>query len=184
MKIYGKSIRLSQLFFLTIYYGFAQYLPNSYCAFRPLGMASNWIRVYCVKRIFKKCGHIRTINRKVHFASGRNIEIGDESGIGANTSIPGNTIIGNHVILSRNCFILDKNHIFERTDIPLNDQGCYPPKQTVIEDDCWIGMNTLKTPGRHISKGTIIGMGSILTKDFPPYSVVGGNPAKLIKSRK
>jgi acetyltransferase-like isoleucine patch superfamily enzyme len=40
------------------------------------------------------------------------------------------------------------------------------------------------TPGRHISKGTIIGMGSILTKDFPPYSVVGGNPAKLIKSRK
>ena len=52
MKIYGKSIRLSQLFFLTIYYGFAQYLPNSYCAFRPLGMASNWIRVYCVKRIF------------------------------------------------------------------------------------------------------------------------------------
>lgn len=181
MKIYGKSIRLSQLFFLTIYYGFAQYLPNSYCAFRPLGMASNWIRVYCVKRIFKKCGHIRTINRKVHFASGRNIEIGDESGIGANTSIPGNTIIGNHVILSRNCFIL---HIFERTDIPLNDQGCYPPKQTVIEDDCWIGMNTLMTPGRHISKGTIIGMGSILTKDFPPYSVVGGNPAKLIKSRK
>lgn len=93
MKIYGKSIRLSQLFFLTIYYGFAQYLPNSYCAFRPLGMASNWIRVYCVKRIFKKCGHIRTINRKVHFASGRNIEIGDESGIGANTSIPGNTIL-------------------------------------------------------------------------------------------
>lgn len=55
---------------------------------------------------------------------------------------------------------------------------------TVIEDDCWIGMNTLMTPGRHISKGTIIGMGSILTKDFPPYSVVGGNPAKLIKSRK
>ena len=41
MKIYGKSIRLSQLFFLTIYYGFAQYLPNSYCAFRPLGMASS-----------------------------------------------------------------------------------------------------------------------------------------------
>ena len=184
MKIYGKSIRLSQLFFLTIYYGFAQYLPNSYCAFRPLGMASNWIRVYCVKRIFKKCGHIRTINRKVHFASGRNIEIGDESGIGANTSIPGNTIIGNHVILSRNCFILDKNHIFERMDILLNDKLCYSPKQSVIEDDCWIGMNTLMTPGRHISKGTIIGMGSILTKDFPPYSVVGGNPAKLIKSRK
>lgn len=121
MKIYGKTIRLSQLFFLAVYYGFAQYLPDSYCVVRPLGRGSNWVRIFCVKRIFKKCGHIRTINRKVHFASGRNIEMGDESGIGANTSIPGNTVIGSHVILSRNCFILDKNHIFERTDVPLND---------------------------------------------------------------
>lgn len=119
----------------------------------------------------------------VHFASGRNIEMGDESGIGANTSIPGNTVIGSHVILSRNCFILDKNHIFERTDVPLNDQGCYPPKKTIIEDDCWIGMNTLITPGRHISKGTIVGMGSVVTKDYPPYSIIGGAPAKLIRNR-
>lgn len=184
MKIYGKSIKLSQLFFLIIYYSFAQYLPNSYCVLRPIGMISNWLRISCVKHIFKKCGKIRTINRKVYFASGRNVEMGDESGIGANTTIPGNTIIGNHVILSRNCFILDKNHIFERTDIPLNDQGCYSPKQTIIEDDCWIGMNTIMTPGRHVSHGTIVGMGSVLTKDFPSYSIVGGAPAKLIKSRK
>lgn len=183
MKIYGKTIRLSQLFFLAVYYGFAQYLPDSYCVVRPLGRGSNWVRIFCVKRIFKKCGHIRTINRKVHFASGRNIEMGDESGIGANTSIPENTVIGSHVILSRNCFILDKNHIFERTDVPLNDQGCYPPKKTIIEDDCWIGMNTLITPGRHISKGTIVGMGSVVTKDYPPYSIIGGAPAKLIRNR-
>lgn len=71
MKIYGKTIRLSQLFFLAVYYGFAQYLPDSYCVVRPLGRGSNWVRIFCVKRIFKKCGHIRTINRKVHFASGR-----------------------------------------------------------------------------------------------------------------
>ena len=39
------------------------------------------------------------------------------------------------------------------------------------------------TPGRYVSRGTIVGMGSVLTKDFPPYSIVGGAPAKLIKSR-
>lgn len=138
---------------------------------------------YFVLNVFLRNAGIRTINRKVHFASGRNIEMGDESGIGANTSIPGNTVIGSHVILSRNCFILDKNHIFERTDVPLNDQGCYPPKKTIIEDDCWIGMNTLITPGRHISKGTIVGMGSVVTKDYPPYSIIGGAPAKLIRNR-
>lgn len=40
------------------------------------------------------------------------------------------------------------------------------------------------TPGRTISDGTIIAMAAVLTKDFPPYSIVGGNPAKIIKSRK
>lgn len=39
------------------------------------------------------------------------------------------------------------------------------------------------TPGRHVSKGTIVAMGSVLTKDFPTYSIVGGNPAIFIKSR-
>lgn len=183
MKIKGEQIQIKQLIYLAIYYGFAQFLPNSYGIFKPIAEVSNWIRIFCVKRIFKKCGHIRTINRRVNFATGRNVEMGDESGIGANTTIPGNTIIGNNVIISRNCFILGRNHRFDRTDIPLNDQGFWPPKQTIIEDDCWIGMNTLMTPGRHISKGTIVGMGSCLTKDFPPYSIVGGAPAKFIKSR-
>ena len=183
MKFQGKEIKLSQIFFLALYYGIAQNLPNSYCIIRPVGRVSNRFRVFCVKHIFKKCGNIRTINRKVNFASGRNVEMGDESGIGANTSIPGNTIIGNHVILSRNCFILDKNHIFERTDIPLNDQGCYPPKQTIIEDDCWIGIRCLFTPGHKIGKGSIIGAGSVVTKDVESFSIVAGNPARLIKKR-
>ena len=58
-----------------------------------------------------------------------------------------------------------------------------PPKQTIIEDDVWIGLRTILTPGRHVAKGTIVGMGSVLSKDFPPYSIVGGAPAKLIRNR-
>lgn len=166
---------------LLLYYGFAQYLPDSYSRFG--GRFSNKVRVFLCKRIFKKCGHIRTINRKVQFGSGRNIVMGDESGIGARTSVPYNIIIGNNVILSRDCFVLLQNHRFDRTDIPLNDQGLLPEQQTVIEDDCWIGLQTLMTPGRHVRKGTIVGMGSVLTKDFPEYSIVGGAPAKLIRSR-
>ena len=67
--------------------------------------------------------------------------------------------------------------------ISLFDQRTKKALKTIIEDDCWIGMNTLFTPGRHVHKGTIVAMGSVLTKDFPEYSVVGGNPAKFIKSR-
>ena len=87
-------------------------------------------------------------------------------------------------MLSRGCFILPRNHRFDRLDIPINDQGFLEDKLTIIEDDCWIGMRSILTPGRHISRGTIVGMGSVLTKDFPAYSIVGGAPAKFIKSRK
>ena len=181
MKINGINFKASQIISLALYYGFAQYLPDSYS--KIFGNFSNHIRIFLCKRIFKKCGNVRTINRKVCFGSGKNIEIGNESGIGSNTQIPSDTIIGNNVILSRHCFVLNRNHKYERVDIPINDQGFKDAKKTVIEDDCWIGMKSILTPGRHIKKGTIVAIGSVLTKDFPEYSIVGGNPAKLIKSR-
>lgn len=168
--------------FLIIYYGVAQYLPNSYTPI--IGKVCNRFRIYCVKRIFKKCGNIRTINRKVNFEGGRNIEIGDDSGIGARTSIPNDTKIGNNVVIARDVFILNRNPNYENINIPINDQGKKQSRQTVIEDDCWIGLRTIITPGRLIRKGTIIAMGTVLTKDFPEYSIVGGNPSKLIRSRK
>ena len=177
-----KSIKY--YFFLALYYGLAQYFPDSYCSIKLIGKFSNWLRIVCVRNIFKKCGNIRTINRKVNFNSGKNIEIGDHSGIGARAHIPSNTIIGNNVIISRDCCLWHANHKFDRTDIPLNDQGVGPTLVTMIEDDCWIGMRSILTPGRHISKGTIVGMGSVVTKDFPAYSIIGGAPAKFIRSRK
>lgn len=176
-----KVLTIKQLICLSLYYGFAYHLPDSY------GMGGkiwNGIRVFLCKRIFKHCGHIRTINRKVHFSTGSEIVIGDESGIGENTKIPYNSIIGNHVIISRNIFVLNRNHRYEDINTPINDQGFKEDLPIIIEDDCWLGMNSLYTPGRTIKKGSIIAMGSVLTKDFPEYSIVGGNPAKLIKSRK
>ena len=176
-----RKLSFKQFICLILYYSIAYYLPNSY---GYTGKLWNYIRVQLCKRIFKKCGKIRTINRRVCFDSGRNIEMGDDSGIGANTQIPSNTIIGKNVMISRNVFILTRNHEFSRTDIPIIEQGFKPFLQTVIKDDCWIGMNSLLTPGRIVEKGTIVAMGSVLTKNFPEYSIVGGNPAKMLKSRK
>ncbi len=173
--------KISKFFWLSLYYGFAYWLPDSYLPF--IGKMSNRVRVFCVHRIFLKCGKIRTINRRVNFHQGRFVEMGDDSGIGANCDIPEDIIIGNNVMVSRNVFVLNRNHRFDRVDIPINDQGFYDSKQTIIEDDVWIGLRSILTPGRHIKKGCIIGMGSVLTKDFPEYSIVGGNPAKVIKSR-
>lgn len=82
-----------------------------------------------------------------------------------------------------NCCILNSNHIFDRIDIPMIEQGSVIGKRIIIEDDVWIGQNVIMTAGRHIPKGSVIGAGCLLCKDFPEYSIVGGNPSKLIRSR-
>ena len=60
----------------------------------------------------------------------------------------------------------------------------YPFKgDTVIGNDVWIGYNVTFMPGVHVGDGAIIGTNALVTKDVEPYSIVGGNPAKLIRKR-
>ncbi|MEA3423389.1 MAG: DapH/DapD/GlmU-related protein, partial [Bacillota bacterium] len=75
------------------------------------------------------------------------------------------------------------NHNFSEKDIPMIMQGDSEPAPVVIEDDVWIGARTVILPGVVIHEGSIIAAGSIVTKDVQAYSIVGGNPAKLIKMR-
>lgn len=182
MIIKGIKISVKALIALVIYYGIAQFLPGSYSMF--FGKASKWIRYQLVKRIFARCGNNVNIERRANFGSGHGIIIGDNSGLGNQCCIPSNTVIGNNVMMGPNCYILPYNHRFERTDIPMCEQGFMEKKQTIIEDDVWIGRNVTMTPGRHIATGSIIGACCVLTKDFPEYSIIGGNPSRLIKSRK
>lgn len=167
---------------LFLYYTIAYYLPNSY-SYGIIGRLSNSIRVFLCKQIFKKAGKISTINRCVNFGSGKDLEIGDYSGIGEHVHIPSNTIIGKYVMFGRFSFALARNHEYKDSSVPIVLQGDRELEQLIIEDDCWIGAYTKLTPGRYIRKGTIIAMGTVLCKNFPEYSVVGGNPSKLIKSR-
>lgn len=171
-----------RVLFLILYYGFAQYLPGSYTPI--FGKLYNSIRIWCVKHIFKKCGKISTIDRRAYFGTGRNIEIDDYSGIGENCIVPNNTIIGKYVMMAPEVHIVANNHNFNDVSKPMCFQGSPKnPPITIIEDDCWIGVRVIMTPGRHIKKGTIVAAGSVLTKDFDEYSIVGGNPAKLIRKR-
>lgn len=168
-------------FFLILYYCFAYYLPDSYTPI--IGKIGNRIRIFCVKRIFYKCGELTTFNRKVNFGSGSYVQIGDCSGIGANVDMPHDIIIGSHVMLGRQTHIFAANHTFDRKDIPMNSQRTVIRKQTIIEDDCWIGLRVILLPGKTIKKGTIVGAGSVVTKNFDEYSIIGGNPARLIRIR-
>lgn len=168
---------------LVLYYGFATYLPDSYS---PLfGKISNAIRIFLCRRIFKYCGNVSNINRKVYFGTGNLIEIGDYSSIGANNVIPKNTIIGKYVMMAPEIHIVANNHKFDSTKIPMCFQHSIEGQTpTIIEDDFWIGVRAIFTPGHRIGKGSIIAAGAVVTKDVEPYSIIGGNPAKLIRKRK
>lgn len=167
---------------LIFYYGLFRYFPRT--SFPLLGKPSCLLRRACCKIIFKKCGKNVNIERGAVFGCGFDVEIGDRSGIGINAHIPSDTIIGNNVNMGPEVFILSRNHRIDRTDIVMQQQGYCLEKQTVIGDDVWIGRQVTMTPGRTIAKGSVIGACCLLCKDFPEYSVVGGNPSKLIRNRK
>lgn len=60
-----------------------------------------------------------------------------------------------------------------------NDDNIY--RDIIVEEDVWIGINVTLLSGAHIGRGAIIGAGSIVTKEIPPYAVAVGNPARVIK---
>ena len=181
MKIKGVTISIKQLFFLFVYYSLLRYLPAGTNFF--MGKFCKKLRYHCCKHIFKYCGKNVNIERNALFGSGINLCIGSNSGLGINCVVPGDIIIGKDVMMGPNCYILDSNHAFDRVDIPMIQQGHLVRKQTIIEDDVWIGRNVIFTPGRVVKKGSIIAAGCVLSKDFPEYSIIGGNPSRLIRRR-
>ena len=72
------------------------------------------------------------------------------------------------------------NHNYNDCTRTIKDQGI-SSKTIVIEDDVWIGANTVITAGVHIGQHVVVGAGSVVTKDVPEYSIVAGCPAKVIK---
>ncbi len=78
--------------------------------------------------------------------------------------------------------ILTRKHIYN-VIISMNMQSGCTVKAVEIADDVWIGTRALILPGVSIGKGAIIAAGAVVTKDVPDYAIVGGNPAKVIKSR-
>ena len=86
-------------------------------------------------------------------------------------------------MMGPNCHIFAINHEHKDIKTPMCFQGNTPSKKTVIEDDVWIGQDVIMTPGRTIKKGSIVAAGCVLCKDFPEFSIIGGNPSRLIKSR-
>ncbi len=126
------------------------------------------------------------LNGCLFMTYGGKIKIGSGCSINPYTIIYGHgagTVIGNNVLIAGQCMLIPANHIFLRTDIPINQQGT-SSRGVIIEDDVWIASGCRILDGVTIGKGSIIAAGSVVNKSVEPYSMVGGVPARLIKMRK
>lgn len=142
------------------------------------------------KARFAECGKDVTVAGRTSFVY-KNMHVGDHVSIGSNSMYlctKARIIIGDHVMIGAYTKVITGSHI---TDI----QGRYMDEITnaekrpgddediVFEGDNWVGVGCIILKGVTIGRGAVIGAGSIVTKDIPPYSISVGVPAKPVKYR-
>ncbi len=108
-----------------------------------------------------------------------NVYIGPRCYLGAG----GGITIGKNVTMGAEVSLLAENHSFEDADVLINEQGV-TSRGIIIEDDVWIGNRVIILDGVRVAQGAVIGAGAVVTKDVPQLSVVVGNPARVVKTRK
>jgi acetyltransferase-like isoleucine patch superfamily enzyme len=112
------------------------------------------------------------------------VSIGANSAIGAYLYLggQGGIRIGDNVIMGPRVNFHSENHKFDDIVLPIRLQG-ETRQGIVIEDDCWVGAGTIFLDGSYLEKGCVVVAGSVVNKTFPAFSIIGGVPAKLIRSQ-
>lgn len=108
------------------------------------------------------------------------VSIGSNTRIGLGNVLIGPVKVGSQVILAQNVVLSGLNHGYEDINTPIRLQKV-TTAQITVEDEVWIGANAVLTAGITIGRHSVVAGGSVVTKDVPPYSVVGGNPARILK---
>ena len=89
--------------------------------------------------------------------------------------------IGNNVLFAGYVHITDHSHGYEDINEPITKQKLISKGPVIIEDDCWLGFGCEILSGVHIGKHSIVAARAVVTKDVPAYSIVAGNPARIVK---
>ncbi len=109
---------------------------------------------------------------------GSGVEIGPRCTINCNHAVT----IGDNTILAPNVFMTDHNHQYKQIDQPIKFQGMQEESASiVIGNDCWIGTNAVFIGNASVGTHCVVGANTVVNQHFPDYSVIVGNPGRIVK---
>ena len=144
-----------------------------------------------IRESFKRCGERVNVPASCQITGAENVSAGHDVFLGRNTCIlttRAQVLIGTYVMFGPGVTIITGDH---RTDIIGKYMLCVTDAEkrpeddqdVIIEDDVWIGANATILKGVTVGRGSVVAAGAVMTKSCPPYSIVGGVPARVLKTR-
>lgn len=127
---------------------------------------------------FVRVGKHTVFNKGFFIEIGKNVQFGPYCHVAADVRLGDNILMGGHVYFVGKC-----DHIFDVPGQLIWDGDRQNCGTTIIEDDVWIGYNSIILSGVHIGRGSIVAAGSVVTKDVPSCEIWGGNPARKLRDR-
>lgn len=149
------------------------------------GATGNVLRAAYMGPRMKRAGTRLSIQAGTRFRSIENLEVGDNVTIGFDNFLQakGGLRLGNNVLFAPGVKVWTTNHNINDPDIPVRKQG-HTNAPVVIEDDVFVASNAFILPGTTLSRGCVVSAGAVVSgKTYRPYSILGGNPARVIGYR-
>ena len=141
------------------------------------------LRYWAASKLLAYCGKEIIVKNNCYFGNGSRLKVGDRSQLGQNARLGGDITLGEDVVMGPDVVMMATSHEFKDLNTPINQQGAKQEEPIVIGNDCWIGTRCIILPGVHLGNKCIVAAGAVVTHSFPDNSIIGGVPAKLIKTR-
>ncbi|MEO7986321.1 MAG: DapH/DapD/GlmU-related protein [Gemmatimonadales bacterium] len=123
-------------------------------------------------------------NSALYTRPGSRLAIGEGCRIGTDVvvSVAQSVTLGREVLLAPRCYISDHNHQFTDPTVPVMHQGMTTPAPVTIGDGSWLGINVSVLAGVTLGRNCVVAANSVVTTSFPDGSVIGGAPARLLRT--